>query len=132
MKMYCDEAMVLPSSYAVMSEDEMTYTEGGIAVRTWMVQGGINVALGLLCGGVSGLCAKAAAGAFAKASARRLFAKKLAAKLTAKGIALSVASAASGVMAYVLTFVAGICDPGLYVANKLDARDGKADGWIHI
>ena len=40
MKMYCDEAMVLPSSYAVMSEDEMTYTEGGVSakVKWWGIQ----------------------------------------------------------------------------------------------
>ena len=34
MDMCYDGALVLPSSYAVMDEEEMCYTEGGIAVTT--------------------------------------------------------------------------------------------------
>lgn len=29
MKMCCNEALIMPSSYAVMNEEEMTYVEGG-------------------------------------------------------------------------------------------------------
>ena len=34
MEMCYDGALVMPSSYAVMSEDEMTYVEGGMSGRT--------------------------------------------------------------------------------------------------
>lgn len=34
MELCYDGALVLPSSYAVMDEEEMCYTEGGIAVTT--------------------------------------------------------------------------------------------------
>lgn len=35
MDMCYDGALVLPSSYAVMNEEEMSYTEGGISVSKY-------------------------------------------------------------------------------------------------
>ena len=124
---------MLPSSYAVMDEEEMTYVEGGVVVPTWVVGGAINVAIGLLCGSVSGLCAKAAKGYFYKASARKMFARNIAKKLMAKGIACSVASAITGSISTVLTFVGGILDPGNYIARYYDRHDKKPNnGWCDI
>jgi len=48
MEMCYDGAIVLPSSYAVMNEDEMTYVEGG-GVRAWVLAG-IGSTMGFLFG----------------------------------------------------------------------------------
>ncbi len=38
MEMCYDGALVMPSSYAVMSEDEMTYVEGGLYISNKMIK----------------------------------------------------------------------------------------------
>ncbi|MBQ9886542.1 MAG: hypothetical protein IJM37_06780 [Lachnospiraceae bacterium] len=95
MEMCYDGALVMPSSYALMSEDEMTYLEGGIAIPNWLVGGVINLAIDVLViGGV-----RAAAGFFtsqmkkygAKATGL-IFSRTLKKKLIAKGIATGFAA----------------------------------------
>lgn len=56
MEMCYDGALVMPSSYAVMNQDEMTYVEGGIACKTLgrIIDGGITI-ISLLCGIGSGV-----------------------------------------------------------------------------
>ena len=45
MDMSYDGTLVLPSSYAVMDEEEMSYVEGGwIGAPNWLVGGVINLA----------------------------------------------------------------------------------------
>lgn len=62
---YAEGALVMPSSYAVMSEDEMTYVEGG-ALKKWqkaLVVGVVAVAsVGLLTAVATGALALAIAG----------------------------------------------------------------------
>lgn len=53
MEMCYDGALVLPSSYAVMSNDEMTYVEGGVRVATWILSTAIDVAVTLMFGGAA-------------------------------------------------------------------------------
>ena len=50
MEMCYDGALIMPSSYAVMSEDEMTYMEGGIN-RTYKGKQGWAVAAALISAG---------------------------------------------------------------------------------
>lgn len=47
MEMCYDGALVMPSSYAVMSEDEMTYVDGGGSVNTDVLAWVIDVSCGL-------------------------------------------------------------------------------------
>jgi hypothetical protein len=59
--------------------------------------------------------------------------KKLAKQLMAKGIACSVASAITGSISTVLTFIGGILDPGNYIARYFDSRDKKPNnGWCDL
>ena len=56
MEMCYDGTLVMPSSYAVMSEDEMTYVEGGrqkIKVSTWILSSVIDVAVTCMFGGAA-------------------------------------------------------------------------------
>lgn len=56
MEMCYDGALVLPNNYAMMSDDEMTYVEGGIACKTLgrIIDGGITI-ISFLCGVGSGV-----------------------------------------------------------------------------
>ena len=51
MEMCYDGALVMPSSYAVMDEDEMTYVEGGISL-SWSTVIKIGQAIIAVCGAV--------------------------------------------------------------------------------
>lgn len=53
MEMCYDGALVMPSSYAVMNEDEMTYVDGGVRVSTWILSTAIDVAVTLMFGGAA-------------------------------------------------------------------------------
>lgn len=56
MEMCYDGALVMPNSYAVMSEDEMTYVEGGrkkIKVATWILSSVIDIAVTCVFGGAA-------------------------------------------------------------------------------
>ena len=60
MEMCYDGALVMPSSYAVMSEDEMTYVEGGInktykGRQGWVVAAALIAAGGILAGMSTGV-----------------------------------------------------------------------------
>ena len=53
MTMCYDGALVMPSSYAVMDEEEMTYVEGGLKVSTWVAATAIDIAVTLMFGGAA-------------------------------------------------------------------------------
>ena len=60
MEMCYDGALVMPSNYAVMSEDEMMYVDGGIdrtykGSQGWAVAGALCLAGGVLAGMSSGV-----------------------------------------------------------------------------
>lgn len=47
-------ALKMPSSYAVMNEEEMTYLEGGVGIPNWLVAGALNLAIDtVVLGGVA-------------------------------------------------------------------------------
>ena len=50
MELCYDGALVLPSSYAVMDEEEMTYTEGGGRSRTYRGNQGWAAAVAIMYG----------------------------------------------------------------------------------
>ena len=77
MEMCYDGALVMPSNYAVMSEDEMTYVEGGVKSRSinW-----ISIPIDVVCSYV-GLNASAIIGCAGNAIAK--FAAKHIAKVAA-------------------------------------------------
>ena len=54
MEMCYDGALVMPSSYAVMSEEEMTYVEGGGSIT--INRGTVNAALSAVWAGFSTYC----------------------------------------------------------------------------
>ena len=53
MVMTYDGALVMPSSYAVMNEEEMTYVEGGIKIATWVGTAVIDAAVTVAFGGAA-------------------------------------------------------------------------------
>lgn len=55
MDMCYDGALVLPSSYAVMNEEEMTYTEGGGSISTDTIAWAIDIGCAL-CGIYASAC----------------------------------------------------------------------------
>ncbi|MEE1258295.1 MAG: hypothetical protein UHN47_17595 [Lachnospiraceae bacterium] len=125
MVMTYDGALVMPSSYAVMEQEEMTYVEGGIAVPNWLVSGATNLAISALFGGVGAFAGKVAAGYFAKAAARKMFAEQLSKQLFAKGVASKAVSVICGYLPSALTLIGAFVDPGKSFAEFLDGRDKK-------
>jgi len=55
MTITCDETLVMPSSYVLMDENEMTYLEGGGSVNTDVVAWAIDVGCAL-CGIYASAC----------------------------------------------------------------------------
>ena len=121
-------ALQFPSSYVLLTEEEMTYVDGGISIANWIISGAVNVTIDIILG--------AAGYSFARNGIKYLteagklhFSKTITAKLVAKGVANSVAGV---VCTRVMTFIGGILNPGEYVANYLDCHDrcgknGKLD-----
>ena len=132
MEMCYDGALVMPSSYAVMDEEEMMYVEGGIGAPNWLVGGAINLAISAAFGGIGSFFSSVAKKAFSEAS-KRIFAQQLKKKLIAKGIAASLAAGICGFIPSLLTLVGGILDPGGFLAKQFDKRDRKKNnGWCDI
>ena len=125
MDMCYDGTLVMPSSYVLMDEEEMMYVEGGIAIPNWVVSGAVNVGICVALGGVGTALTGSAIKTLEKASAR-VFCTALKKKLIALGVAQYVAGRACQIIPTVLTFVAGVCDPGGAVARYLDRHDSNA------
>lgn len=43
--------LVLPQNYLEISDEEMTYLDGGFAIPNWVVAGGINIGIAAITGG---------------------------------------------------------------------------------
>ena len=136
MEMCCDGALVLPSSYAVLDEKEMTYVEGGVALPNWLVGNAINLAIDVL---VVGGTRKAASFFTARIrkygvqATKTYFSKELKKKLIAKGIANGVAAGACGIAAVCITVLTWAVDPGGSLAMAMDNRDHKpGNGFVNI
>ena len=132
MDMCYDGALVMPSSFAMISEEEMTYVEGGLKAPNWLVAGAINLAIASAFGSVGTFLTKVSKKNLSKA-AKIIFAKKLKKKLIAKGVVSGLAGAICGYIPAVLTICGAVLDPGGYLAGRFDARDCKPNnGYCNI
>ena len=130
MEMCYDGALVMPSSYAVMDKEEMTYVDGGGIPRGWVA--GLADMIGLA------FCPYLAPVKFLGKSAAKALVKRYLPKLagafykvatTALGFGINVSTGTLGNIlfshAWCLTSVGGM------IALALDIRvDGRLDGWI--
>ena len=137
MDMSYDGTLVLPSSYAVMDEEEMSYVEGGwIGAPNWLVGGVINLAIDCIVVGVCRTAAKYFTGQFKKYGAKKAglcFSKTLKRKLIAKGIASGVAAGICSIAAAGITVLSWALDPGGSLAAYIDKRDSTGtNGWCTI
>ena len=137
MDMCYDGALVLPSSYVVMDEEEMSYVEGGwIGAPNWLVGGVINLAIDCIVVGGCRAAAKYFTGQVKKYGAKTAglcFSKTLKKKLTAKGIASRVAAGICNIAAAGITVLSWALDPGGSLAAYIDKRDSTgANGWCTI
>ena len=129
-------ALKMPSSYAVMNEEEMTYLEGGVAIPNWLVAGALNLAIDTVVLGGVGMAAKHFSKEFSKYGASaagfhvsEVFRKKL----IAKGVANATASAACRLLQGCLVVLTWALDPGGEIANLTDSKDCKpSNGWLDI
>lgn len=123
-------ALQMPSNYVPLTEEEMTYVEGGFRIANWIVGGAMNLAISAVFGGIGNLLTKIGKRAISEATAC-IFAKNVKNKLMAKGISAVAAGTASKIAAGSLTLFAAVADPGMFVAKKIDASDrcGKTGYW---
>lgn len=130
MEMCYDGALVMPSSYAVMNEDEMTYVEGGI---TWDQAKKIGTGILAVIGAVNTVMAAFSnaikLGKAIKGFAQSAFVKGVAVKVSAAiGRITTWISAHIGVVAGVLGALVGFGGgyyAGKVVAEKAYAKYGK-------
>lgn len=136
MEICYDGALVMPSSYAVMDEEEMTYVEGGLAIPNWLVGGVINLAIDVFVVGGARKAASFFAGQVRKYGARATglcFSRTLKNKLIAKGVASGIAAGVCGIAAACITVLTWATDPGGSLARAIDSRDSRpSNGWVNI
>ena len=134
MEMCYDGALVMPSNYAVMDEEEMTYVEGGLKVSSWVVGAAIDVglaaigvwnvsAIGWLMGeGISKLCS-----GVTKKVGSKIIGKVLKNKVLQTGLGAYVVSKIG-----VLGTALGMTSLGGMISTVWDAWDKNLDGKITI
>lgn len=120
MEMCYNDALVMPSSYAIISNDEMEYVDGG-GIPTWTANVAIS-AVFLAVGIGSGLSALKTL----KSASGKYFAKKAVNGL-AKKIGISIGAT---IASAIVDFLTDVLDPVGWLINKLDKLDGSSDGWI--
>ena len=128
MEMCYDGALVMPSSYVVMSEDEMTYVDGGIAIPNWAVAGVIDTVISTLVGGSIALAAsyfKKQAAKYGQKTAGLIFSKALKKKLIAKKFASKTVAGICSLASAGFTILMWAADPGGQLASYIDARDSN-------
>jgi len=128
MELCYEGALAMPSSYAVMSNEEMTYTDGGIGIPNWLVGGAINLAIDVLVVGGAKAAASFFAGQVKKygaAATGLIFSNQLKNQLIAKGVASGVAAGICGVAAAGVTILSWALDPGGQLASYIDGRDSN-------
>lgn len=104
MEMCYDGALVMPSSYAVMSEDEMTYVDGGVSKKQKACIIAACVAAGVALG-VAIAAGQIALGARLMGLTIKSYTKKLGAKAVANVISKSFGWSLKATLA-VVAFVA--------------------------
>lgn len=136
MEMCYAGALSMPSSYAMLTEDEMTYIDGGIAIPNWLVGGAINLAIDCVVVGGARAAASFFAGQMKKYGARAtglMFSKTLKNKLIAKGIAAGAAAGVCNIAAACITVLSWAVDPGGSLASAIDNRDSNpGNGYVDV
>lgn len=131
-----DGALIMPSSYAVMDEEEMTYFNGGVSIPNWLAGGVINLAIDCLVVGGARKAAKFFSQRVKKYGARTTglwFSQTLRKKMIAKGIASAAASGICNIAAACITVLSWAVDPGGSLASAIDGRDKRPrNGYIDI
>lgn len=117
-----DGALVMPKNYAVVTEDEMAYVEGG-GVAQKLVYQGVKIGVNKLVGGKKVRLALNVirSSAFKKGLINVLDV------FTSRSKATSLANKFLGTLTKYLPY-----DAGTAVAEFLDCRDGKNDNQIYI
>ncbi len=126
MEMRYDGALTMPSSYAIMNEEEMTYVEGGKSISTNKIAWAIDVGCAL-CGIYASACGELMGRAVIALikSTWKSCSKKVATILgatisSAIGVGIGKLNQVAGIMISCLSF-------GGIIGLGLDAVDGKLD-----
>lgn len=129
MVMTYDGALVMPSSYAVMDEEEMTYVEGGGTgqkVAFYAVQLGVNAVVNAAFGGGTITAVGTIIKAWGKQKVKQVIKEALRKWVTAR-VANALAGGVIGTIINFATFSVGGA-----VATALDRKDGCQDGEIYF
>lgn len=129
MEMRYDGTLVMPSNYAVIEEEEMTYVDGGgsfqkVAYST--VKYGVNMAVNAVLGGGSIRLVKEVVKKYGKQGLKSAVKKGLQKWVSAR-VANSLAGSFVSVMNGYLSFSVGAA-----AAEWLDRRDGCNDNQIYF
>ena len=131
MEMCYDGALVMPKTYAAVSEDEMTYVEGGWRIKRGWAAVAIDVVAMCICPSLAPIkfLGKQAAKALVKRFLPKLAGWAARAASMALGIAINVTSGSIGSWllgnAWCFTSVGGVIS---LILDKV--VDGKIDGYI--
>ncbi len=129
MEMCYNGALVMPSSYAVMNEDEMTYVEGGGKVQQ-AVYAGVKFAGNMAFYAMVGGGTLKAAGTIIKAVGRKYF-EAILKSVIVKWVSARVANFILGsVIGFIYSL--GTLSMGGFVAEGLDRLDGNNDNQIYF
>ena len=129
MKMSYDGTLAMPSSYAMMDEEEMSYVEGGISLPTYATGVALDLVIAAIVSGVTG-----GATAFFKGLVSQYGAEKaalhfgtMAAQYAAKHFAASVATAVCGVATVAFNVILYVTNPGMALAEYWATHDNNPD-----
>lgn len=122
--------MVLPRNYVEIEQEEMMYLDGGFSIPTWSVTGTITAATYAFLAAAGGAVAtgglKVVLGSM---SLRNTLAAGIVKAVGASGIRVGNALVSSWLRTVVSGGVSGVASR---IANYLDGRDGKKNGWIRV
>jgi hypothetical protein len=129
MEMCYNDALVMPSNYVVMDNNEMEYVDGGLDIMSVKLAGAIfNTAIGAIIGGVGVGAITSYIAKVGVAKAALIFTATLTTKLQAIGCGVLAAS-----LGPIVTTVLNYLDVGGAIAKKIDAIDKSPNnGWITI
>lgn len=124
MEMCYDGALVMPKNYAVVSEEEMTYVDGG-GIPTWLGGMVIDGIITAITGGfaISGIYAMKK---FLKQNSRKLVKNisKQIMKMMGSVSGIIIETAVNEVLTFASTSI------GDAIAKIIDKLDGNYNGWI--
>lgn len=123
--------IVLPRNYVEIEQEEMMYLDGGsFSIPTWSVSGTITAATYAFLAAAGGAVAtgglKVVLGSM---SLRNTLAAGIVKAVGASGIKVGNALVSSWLRTVVSGGVSGVASR---IANHLDGREGKQDGWIRV